>query len=101
VNAINRLTGVLFFSVLIIGIMVGREHPLATHLISIVLILIGIPTWLYGLINAEKYKSIFDYEPIAFWGKPSNGKNAREVLMTFNVAGFWCALTGVALLLFV
>ncbi len=101
VNAINRFTGVLFISAFILGITVGRVHPLITHIISVGLILIGTPIFVYGLVTMGKYKDTFDYEPTTFWGRPSNGKTAREVLATFNVAGFWCALTGVTLLLFV
>ncbi len=101
VNAINRFTGVLFFGALILGITVGRVHPLITHIISVGLILVGIPMLVHGLTTMGKYKDTFDYEPTTFWGRPSNGKSAREVLAAFNVAGFWCTLTGIALLLFV
>ena len=100
-DAINRLTGVLFFGAIILGITVGHEHRLVTHIISIGLVVVGTPMFIYGLTNAGKHKTVFDYEPTVFWGKQSNGKTAREILMTFNTVGLWCALTGIALLLVV
>ena len=100
-SSIRRVTSVLFVSVLVLGFTIGREHRLATEIISNGLILGGIPSFLYGLLTMEKYKAIFDYEPTVFWGKQSKGKSAREVLMTLNVVGFWCVLTGIALLVIV
>jgi hypothetical protein len=96
--SIRRLAGVLFLSALVLGITLGREHRLTTMAISIGLILGGIPAFAYGLVSMRKYKEVFDYEPTVFWGKQSNGKNARDILTTFNVVGIWCTLTGIALL---
>ena len=97
--AIRRLSSVLFVGVLILGATIGRADTAATFIISVGLVLLGTPAFIYGISAADRYKNTYDYEPTLFWGKPTNGKHAREVLITFSSVGLWCALTGLALAL--
>lgn len=98
-DGIRRLANFLFFSLIAFGVWGAQKNPTPVLILSIALILLGVPLFIYGFINIERYKDVFDYEPAIFWGKMRNGKEAREVLGTINVIGLWGFLAGAVLLL--
>ncbi len=100
-NSIRLLFAVLYISVIVLGASIGRAHPYTTLIISILLITSGLPASIFGLIQAEKYKKVFDFEPTMLFGKPSNGKSARTILMAITTLGFWSLFAGALLILVV
>lgn len=97
--AIRRITSILFVCIILFAFIVRKEHPILVTIGAMILLSAGGLLFTYGLASAERYKKVYDYEPVIFMGKPSNGKTARETLMIFSTTGLWALLTGGALLL--
>ena len=99
IHAIGRLSNLLFLGIIILGIHIGKSHPAAVFLASLLLVLLGLPVFVYSLYAFQKYKDVYDFEPTQFLGKPSNGKHARQVLMAEVTIRIWCSITGTVLIL--
>lgn len=99
INALGRLSSFLFLGIIVLGINIGKLHPTAVLVTSLLLLLCGLPVCLYGLFTIQKYKDVFDFEPTLFLGKQRNGKYARQVLMAMTTIGGWCSLTATVLIL--
>jgi hypothetical protein len=95
--AIQRISSFFFLSAIIFGVSTAKSHPTAIFVLSVLAIAIGLLLFIYGLLNIQRYKDVFDYEPAQFWGRESNGKHARQVLTFFAVMGLWCLFTGTTL----
>lgn len=98
-SALSRLSGFLFLGVVVLGINNAETHPTAVFLASLFFLVTGIPACIYGLYTTQKYRDVFDFEPVAFWGKQRNGKSAREVLTALTAIGLWCFISGLALII--
>lgn len=97
-SALGRLSGFLFFSFVLFGVNVGKEHPAAILITSIFLLAFGIPLSVYGLYSVQRYKDVYDFEPTIFWKQERNGKYAREILAAVISIGIWASLAGAALI---
>lgn len=95
--AVRRLSSFLFISLLLLATLFLSKVPLAYFSLSALLVLVGLPLFTYGLVTGERYKNVFDYEPTQFLGQNKNGSQVRDILMTANVVGLWCTLSGLAL----
>ena|SRR5688572_12503573 len=97
--SIQRVSIFVFLCILVAGASLSKQYLYFIQIISFLMIILGLPTAIYGFYSAAKYKDVFDYEPTIFWGKESNGKTARTVLMIFSTIGSWCFFVGGILIL--
>ncbi len=100
-RSLRSLTSFLFLALIVLGSMAAPSAPMPILIMAVCLFAIGVPLAVYAFKALERYKEVFDYEPTEFWGRTSNGKQARENLMTMSTTGLWCGLSGIALMLVV
>jgi hypothetical protein len=96
-NFFKYIANFFFFALVVLGSSRVRQSPNEVILLAICLIIFGVPLAVNGFRKMEKYREIFDYEPVPFWNKTRNGKQAREALMSVSVIGLGCTLAGLVL----
>jgi hypothetical protein len=77
-----------------------HNYPFLTWLLPSLLIVLGAPSLLGGIILYARYSDIYDYESTAFLGKQTNGKEVRRTLMTIEIIGGWCVILGIIIFAF-
>ncbi len=90
----RQISNLFFIIYIVLALYIGDRWPWMVSVLGAAMILAGVPLFLYGSRKIGEYKNIYDYEPTRFWGKETNGKEAREVLAGLNAISFWCVLTG-------
>jgi hypothetical protein len=100
-GSLRRFTSFVFLAIVLIGYAYRGGAPLMVASLGGVLLVAGVPAVWYSSTLLQRYKGVFDYEPTEFWGRPSNGKEARGVLLSLNTLGLFAVLAGLALLLIV
>jgi len=93
-----RLSTFLLFLVVVGAFAeVGRAPWLVLSLGGF-LLLLGVLGMVYVNRNMAKYKTVFDYEPTEFQGKPSNGADVRSFLIAVNTLSLWCVIAALIML---
>lgn len=77
-----------------------HNYPFLTWFLPPLLIVLGVPSFLGGIILYARYSNIYDYESTTFLGKQSNGKQARSILMIIEIIGGWCVILGIIIFVF-
>lgn len=77
-----------------------HNYPFLTWFSPSLLIVLGVPSLLGGIVLYTRYSNIYDYESTTFLGKQTNGKQARSTLMIIEIIGGWCVILGIIIFAF-
>lgn len=84
----------LFFVLLWAATKLAAIELTYVWILSIILLVFGIPCLVGGAIIYGRYKDVYDYEPAELFSRQSNGKGIRSLLMRFVYFGFLLSLSG-------
>ena len=88
----------LFFLIFWTATKLAAVELTYVWILTIALLASGIPCLIGGAIIYGRYKDVYDFEPAEFFGRQSNGKEIRGLLMKFVYWGFLASLSGGTLL---
>ncbi len=97
IRSIGMLANFLLLCLIVFSFVLLRKSPWLYFSLAALLVVVGLPLFIYGLVSAGRYKDVFDYEPTIFLGKQKNGSQVRDMLMTATSVGLWCSLSGIVL----
>jgi hypothetical protein len=94
----------VFYLFSIMGLMIltinlAKNNIVFAWIFIIVMLVLGIPCLVGGIVVYERYKEVFDFEPASLFGRQSNGKNIRGLLSGFIYFGVWSSIAGALLLI--
>lgn len=84
----------LFFAIVWAATKLAAIELTYVWILTGILLALGIPCLVGGAIIYGRYKDIYDYEPAELFGRQSNGKEIRGLLMRFVYLGFLLSLSG-------
>jgi hypothetical protein len=93
-----------FYLFSIMGLMIftanlAKYNIVFAWVFIVVMLVLGIPCLVGGIVIYGRYKNVFDFEPASLFGRQSNGKNIRGLLSGFIFFGVWASIAGTLLLM--
>ena len=78
----------LFIAIIWVAIKLAAISLVYVWILTIALLVVGLPCLVGGAFLYGRYKDIYDYEPTTLFGRSSNGKTVRAFLRNFVFLGF-------------